>query len=375
MARKSRRWLPAGTAVVLVAGAVAFTSQAGAADLPERSPHEVLTMLAEHDVDTFSGTFETSANLGLPVPGEIDLGPGGSDLAEVETHTEAPAETSTTPPDSLAILEMFTGQHTGRVFVGGPDQMRLQQLDDMNERNVILSDQDLWLYDSRTNEATHVRLPDSPPDHGATPHAGTPRTPDEMATAAIEALQPSTEMAAGPTAQVAGRDAYGLDLQPRAPESLIESINIAVDGETGFPLAITVTAEGRTEPAFHAAYTDIDFSAPDASLFDFTPPAGATVEEETLEWPSDLEWPNDHPADCPDAPDHPDADVLGEAWTSVVVMPEVDPQAEEFLNQITEPVDGGRMLSSALVSVLLTDDGRVLAGAVTPEHLLSLAEQ
>jgi hypothetical protein len=32
-------------------------------------------------------------------------------------------------------------------------------------------------------------------------------------------------------------------------------------------------------------------------------------------------------------------------------------------------VDGGRLLTSALLSVLVTDDGRVLAGSVPPEAL------
>src|SRR5690625_3786956 len=75
MARTWTRWLPAGAAVALVAGTVTLTSQAGAVDLPERSPEEVLTMLAEHDVEAFSGTFETSTDLGLPVPTDLDLGP------------------------------------------------------------------------------------------------------------------------------------------------------------------------------------------------------------------------------------------------------------------------------------------------------------
>ncbi len=36
-------------------------------------------------------------------------------------------------------------------------------------------------------------------------------------------------------------------------------------------------------------------------------------------------------------------------------------------------VDGGRVLQTSLVTVLFTDDGRVFAGAVTPDHLLDVA--
>src|SRR5690625_2850372 len=74
MARTWHRWLPAGAPVALVAGPATITSQAGAVDLPDKSPEEVLALLAEHDVEAFSGTFETSAELGLPVPADIDLG-------------------------------------------------------------------------------------------------------------------------------------------------------------------------------------------------------------------------------------------------------------------------------------------------------------
>src|SRR5690625_7978311 len=87
MARTWHRWLPAGAVVALVAGTVTLTSQAGAVDLPDRSPAEVLAMLAEHDVEAFSGTFETSAELGLPMPAHIDLGAARPDLDHARRET------------------------------------------------------------------------------------------------------------------------------------------------------------------------------------------------------------------------------------------------------------------------------------------------
>jgi hypothetical protein len=43
-------------------------------------------------------------------------------------------------------------------------------------------------------------------------------------------------------------------------------------------------------------------------------------------------------------------------------------------SQATTAVSGGRVLSTSLVSVLLTDDGRVFAGAVPASALQSAAE-
>ena len=44
-----------------------------------------------------------------------------------------------------------------------------------------------------------------------------------------------------------------------------------------------------------------------------------------------------------------------------------------MLDSLTQPVDGGRLLTTSLVSVFFADDGRVFVGAVTPERLLDAA--
>ncbi|WP_324649944.1 DUF2092 domain-containing protein [Georgenia sp. H159] len=382
MARTWHRWLPAGAVVALIAGTVTLTSQAGAVDLPDKSPQDVLTMLAEHEVEAFSGTFETTSELGLPMPADLDLGPGGPDLDDAELPAPSGPDGAA---DAMAALELLTGDNTGRVFVGD-DGARFQHIDGLDERNVVVTETDVWFYDSATNEGTHLVLPDPAtlPEHDVPEYDGPLPTPEQLAAAAVAALEPSTEITVGQDESVAGRDAYTLTLVPRAEETLVDTVSIAVDGETGFPLGITVTARGQAEPAVHAAYTDIDFTAPDPGLFDFAPPAGATVEEEVLEVPTDLPAAPDHGHGRGMAPDHTKGmgpvtggEVLGEGWGAVVVLPAGDAALAQqpMLDMLLEPVDGGRMLSTALLSVLLTDDGRVLAGAVTPEHLLDLAGQ
>jgi len=52
-------------------------------------------------------------------------------------------------------------------------------------------------------------------------------------------------------------------------------------------------------------------------------------------------------------------------------MPDLD--VATLYEQLTTEVAEGRLLSSALLSVLVTDDGRVLVGAVPAETLRSLA--
>jgi len=49
--------------------------------------------------------------------------------------------------------------------------------------------------------------------------------------------------------------------------------------------------------------------------------------------------------------------------------------ASPLYSQLTDAVDGGRALSTTLMSVLITDDGRVFAGSVPVERLQAAAAQ
>lgn len=375
MSRAWHRWLPAGAVTVAIAGTVVITAQAGAASLPDRSAEDVLAMLAEQSVTAYSGSFEQSADLGLPaLPG----GPGGfgghgaaSQGATEEPSDDAAAEDAAT--DMASVLELVTGDHTGRVYVGGPGRARLQITDELAERNLVVNDRDVWSYDSASDAATHLTLPDPAdlPGHPERPDAGSMPTPEQLAADLVAALEPSTELGVDDAEVVAGRDAYTLTLRPRAEETLVGEAAVTVDGETGFPLAVTLTARGANEPAYRLAYTDIDLSAPDASLFDFSPPAGATVTEHDVPVPGPHDGrPGTHPGT-----DDADVQIIGEGWSTVAVAP-VGRELladEPLLAELTEPVAGGRLLSTSLLTVLLTDDGRVLAGPVTSAHLQELA--
>jgi len=129
-------------------------------------------------------------------------------------------------------------------------------------------------------------------------------------------------------------------------------------------------------PAFEVGFTDISFTAPDPSVFAFTPPAGAQVSQSTV--PHKRGGQDRGGQSTPDKPSSPSAvpTVLGTGWTSIAVFNQVDLSAlskAQLLTEVTTRVGKGRLLSTGLVSVLLTDDGRVLVGAVTPQALQAAA--
>ncbi len=347
MSSRLVRWLPAALAPVVVAGAVAAPLVAAAAppSLPDRTPQQVLELVAKaKSVEGFSGTLQQTSDLGLP---------------------ELPTTGAGTDTDTASVLDLLTGDHTARVWVDGADRSRVAVLDDMAERDAVRDGSSVWLWDSKKNTAVHV-VASGKAD--AAPRTTT-RTPAEIADAVLSEVGPTTATTVDTTQRVAGRDAYTLVLTPRTDATTVGSVQLAVDAATGLPLQVEVFARGASSPAFESGFTSIDYSVPAASTFDFTPPADATVETKTLT-AGDHERSGSKPSGAR-------PEVTGSGWSAVVEIPAgkvpASIESNPTYERLTTAVDGGRVLSTSLVNVLRTDDGRVLAGAVPVSRLRAVA--
>jgi len=341
MTRTWLRWLPAAAVpAVIAAGALAGSLPASAGDpLPPKTPEQVLQLIAQHREPALSGTLEQSSELGLP---ELPKTGGGPDAS------------------GTAWLELLTGPHTARVYRDGPDNARVQVMDRLAERNAIRHGNDVWFYNSKDNTAAHAQLPAG--EAGGTGRHGAgsdvTATPDQLAAMLLAKIEPGTDVAVGADVQVAGRAAYNLVLTPKSGATLVGSIAVAVDGQTGLPLGVEIKARGQSDPAFRVAYTSLTLGAPDASVFTFTPPPGATVEEIPVK---KHEHGNDAGnATAPAAKDRAGKPaVTGSGWDSVAEFPAGTAgqasNATALLAQATVPVQGGRLLSTALVNVLVLD--------------------
>jgi outer membrane lipoprotein-sorting protein len=261
-----------------------------------------------------------------------------------------------------------------RIFVDGPTKARFQVLDRLAERDVVVNGSDAWLYDSREKTAEHAVLP----SEGEFMHGpqASQVNPVELAEQLLTKLDASTDVTLGSNLNVAGRAAYDLVLTPRAADTLVGSVSVAVDGETGMPLSVRVLARGQDDPAISVAFTKLSLETPEARLFEFTPPKGTAVTEHPV--PGDKPGSEELPlrGDNPEGAEPPDPIISGSDWTTVVELPAGSAPAELFASplyaQLTTAVDGGRLVSTSLLNVLITPDGRVVAGAV-PVRLLQAA--
>src|SRR5690606_20366693 len=319
-----------------------------------------------------SGTDVQSTDLGLPDLPDTGAGDAGS--------TGATA------------LSLLTGSTTARVWYSGDDSFRVALQDELAETDIIHHDGEAWFWNSEHNVVKHATLPEGEPGP-ASPMPSMPSmsdapagATDAMAEMALQAIAPTTNIEVDGTATVAGRDAYELVVSPKDDDSLIGSIRLAVDGEHFVPLRIQVYSSQGGDPAFEMGFTSVSFSEPDESVYEFTPPAGAEVEEiDPGERPMaphgpDEHGPDEHPGVPEGAPEPDDVSVVGDGWTSVLVARGVDvdeltssvdedmmPLVEAILGEFDE-VSGeygtGRAMTNDIVSVLLLDDRRLLVGAV-----------
>ncbi|OLF07191.1 hypothetical protein BLA60_28735 [Actinophytocola xinjiangensis] len=348
----------AGT-VAGVAGLVLLASPAGAGEappaLPEIGPEALVeSVLSTTELPALSGAVSLENNLGLPVPGLSEMGQDGA----------------------------------VRVFTDGNGKHRLQLPSDGGETTVIDDGKTVWVWDSvdRTVQKTA---------HGAE-GKGKAETPLESrfadpATAArelVDTMRADSTVAVDGTARVAGRPVYQLVLAPQPDErTLLREIRVSVDSETRVPLQIEVLANGQADPAVKVGFTEFTAGPQDASLFQFTPPAGAEVTEQT----PDKEFRGESAEDLFAGLD---IEPYGEGWDTVLTgtvpadlltsqLP-TGPRGEagpggnplDLLGTIGKEVSGdfgtGYVIKAKVGTALITEDGKVALGFV-PEEVVTEA--
>ncbi|NMO89860.1 outer membrane lipoprotein carrier protein LolA [Actinomycetospora sp. TBRC 11914] len=344
---KGKRW-GLGLAGIVAAGAVAVgvavaPSAAAAPPLPPVSPEALVASVITAQPGPLNGTVTVDNELGLPaLPNAPQLG---------------------------------NGTQTARVWSGGDGKGRVALPSSDGERTLVSDGTTRWTYDSTDRTAT--KAPAHRDGAGQPGHPGgtDPQTdPAGAATQLIADLRRTSTVSVDGTADVAGRSAYQLVLTPLPTErTLLREVRVAVDAEKRIPLQLTVLATGQPQPALTIGFSDLTFGPQDPSLFTFTPPPGTTVKDAPA------------PGQRPGPPVGAQAPkTVGDGWDRVVIAqkPATPPNQNRDegdapdLSRLGTPVSGpwgqGRLITTAVATAIVTNDGRIAAGAV-PEQVLSEA--
>jgi len=388
--RRARWAVPAGI-VAVTAGLLGGSMAAAAAatpSLPSRTAAQLLAEAAGKTPPPLAGTVVEMASLGLPA---------------------LPSVVGT-----ISLPSMLAGAHTINVWYADPAHFRLALPQSMSESDVIRNGSSLWLWGSPASLATHLEIPAGVQ---TSPVPSLPLTPQQAAGQALAKAARTTTLRVGRNVTVAGEAACQLVLVPKSPSSLIGQVRIALDARQLVPLRVQVFAKGAASPAFQIGFTSISFGKPAAANFLFQPPAGATVVRE----------PTGSTGQAPGSALGSDvttrSGVIGNGWLAVADLPESalsslagsgpsakpgGPASGLFGHSSTSagPAAGGsggaalgigtdvifnavlhsarhvngswgsgRLLRTPLISMLVTSNGRVLFGAVTPDVLYRATAQ
>lgn len=378
-ARHARWAAPVAVAAVVAGGAqVAARAASGRPDLPTLSARDLLVKAQSAKVTALSGTVRSTTDLGVPALPQR----GGPDWSS-----------------------LLTGTQTLRVYVDGPQRQRVDLLGTLTQASLVHDASTLWTWNSATRVVTRTALPpggsarspEALPDVPGSPGdlaTRAPLTPQQAADRALAAVTPTTQVSVGQPATVAGRDAYDLRLQPKDATSLVGSVDVYVDLRTGLALRTVVTPRSGGPAAVDIGFTRLDLTTPAASTFRFAPPPGSSVRDTAVPTRA-------HQGSTPKA--RPDVKTFGTGWSTVVRTsvpqgamsggqagadqhaPSAPGQARSgdplggVLLRAATPVSsdrvpgGGRLLTTRLLTVLLTNDGHVYVGAVTPDELIRTA--
>jgi hypothetical protein len=373
------RW-SAPLAIVAVIAALsvlvpALTAQAKP-NLPPMTAADLLAKAQRAKVDALSGIVRLTTSLGLPSLGSFG-GRGG------------------------VLTDLLSGSHEARVWRDGPDRARVALLGRLAETDWVHNGRDVWMWQSDGRRATHLQLPAADPAREAAEvhqaeaaDTEVAATPDQLAQRLLAAVTPSTAVSVRAPEYVAGRPAYGLTLRPKSPTSLVDAVKVAVDAATGLPIAVQVLARGHANPAVDLAFTSLSIKRPAPDLFTFRAPPHSVVTETTnprsfltgARHAGRERWRARHhrgareTQGAPEAAAAPDASaqqrptVVGTAWDQVVIVKgaKADARFDALLKsatRVTGPFGSGRLVRTSLLSAILLDDGRLAAGAVTPQAL------
>ncbi|MET8963118.1 DUF2092 domain-containing protein [Streptomyces sp. NPDC004074] len=387
----ARYVVPAAVVGVAAAtiGLVPAFAGSGDPDLPKISAQQLVKKIAESDVQQMSGTVKISTDLGLP-----NLGGLQDSLASGALSQGAGDKDGSAADPSSKLLELASGTHTLRVAADGDNKQKLSLIEKVAEYSVIRNGDDVWAYDSASNQAYHATGAGDRHGSTAAPEE-VPATPKDFAEEALKAGDKTTSVTVDGTAQVAGRDAYKLLIRPKQSGTTVGAISIAVDAKTGMPLKFTLTPASGGAAVVDVGFTEVSFARPAASTFDFTPPRGTKVTQgdemkahEGKVQPKGME--KALPKGMEKGGEGTGPKTIGEGWNAIAVFDTGSKggvpsgaasdggAAAGFLGSLGDQVKGkfgsGTVFSTRLVNALMTDDGKVYVGAVTKDALVKAAD-
>jgi outer membrane lipoprotein-sorting protein len=240
------------------------------------------------------------------------------------------ASSSNGSAGQLSSSPLLTGAD-GRLWISKEGRVRLELQSEKGDTEIYYDGHTVSMYDASSNTLYRYTPTASewgtgdgsagatdPSGSGA---AGSPDTsthePPTVAKIeeAIARLGRHAYLSGATPTDIAGQAAYTVRVSPKETGSLLGAAELSWDAGNGVPLRAAIYSSTSSSPALELAATSISYGPVEASVFEFTPPANAKVEEVTL--------PHGHgakPGETDQGGERPHVTTSGHGLTTVAVL-------------------------------------------------------
>ncbi|HYM45199.1 MAG TPA: hypothetical protein VES65_03440 [Solirubrobacteraceae bacterium] len=262
----SRLLLLCGLVVALGASATAIAFALGAGPTPPAKPlaEAVHEALAAPPVDGVSARIQLTDR--LLEGANLAAGSGGT-------------------AGKLASSPLLTGA-SGRLWIARDGRARLELQAEKGDTQILYDGHTVSLYDASTNTLYRYTPPAGKAGSSATGESGAQASAGHHEAPSVakieEAISHSSSHAnvsgATPT-DIAGQAAYTVRISPKEGGSEIGGAELSWDAVHGVPLRAAIYSSTGSSPVIELAASEVSYGPVESSVFEFTPPANAKIEE------------------------------------------------------------------------------------------------
>jgi outer membrane lipoprotein-sorting protein len=284
---------------------------------------------------------------------------------------------------------------SGRLWISKDGRVRLELQSEKGDTQVYYDGHTLSAYDASSNTLYRYTPPKGEGSEGSSSAGGSGSSGGasgsdagahhEVPTVAkieeaIAHLGKHADVSSATPTDVAGHAAYTVRVSPKEGGSLLAGAELSWDAVHGAPLRAAIYSTESSTPVLELAATSISYGPVEPSVFEFTPPANAKVEEVVLPKPGEHQGSSSQGGEH----EHPNVTTHGHGPATIAVL---EAKAKAGSTQSSPRPEGLQQvkIDGVTASELPTELGTLLtferagvrylvAGAVTPAAVEAVAK-
>jgi outer membrane lipoprotein-sorting protein len=172
---------------------------------------------------------------------------------------------------------------SGRLWISKEGHVRLELQSEKGDTQIYYDGHTVQMYDPSSNTLYRYTPPvhEGGTEQSTAPDTGTHHEPPSVAKIeqALSHLSTHTNVSGATPTDVAGQAAYTVRVTPKESGSLLGGAELSFDATHGVPLRAAIYSTEGPTPALELAVTSISYGSVESSVFAFTPPANAKIED------------------------------------------------------------------------------------------------